>query len=115
VGAAIEGWSSVPTRRITNCGRASDALVTGVPHAGQNPRCIVFPDAAFEVKWVRAPVMFTCATSNTALTVADPDPQYWQSRHQHWRTTIGGADTEYRTAPQMQPPVMGAAALSVMQ
>lgn len=93
-GAASDGWSSVPTRRITKFGRASDALVTGVPHVGQNPRCIVLPDSAFETKSVSAPVSETLSRSNTAFTVADPDPQYWQSRHQHWRTAMGAAETE---------------------
>lgn len=73
----------MPTRRITYCGRASDALVTGVPHDGQKPRRIVLPESAYETKVASAPVIVTLSSSNTALTVAEPDAQYWQSRHQH--------------------------------
>lgn len=66
----------MPTRRITYSGRASDALVTGVPHAGQKPRRIVLPESAVETNVVSAPVIATLSTSNTAFTVAEPEAQY---------------------------------------
>ncbi len=79
----MEGSLNVPTRRITRCGRAFDALVTGVPHVEQNPRVIVFPDAAFETNVDSLPSIEIAAVSTTAFTVAEPAAQYWQSRHQH--------------------------------
>lgn len=45
-GCACSGSSSVPARRINRCGRASDALVTGVPQFSQNRRCILLPLSA---------------------------------------------------------------------
>jgi hypothetical protein len=45
-GRATSGSSSVPARRINKCGRASEALVTGVPQRSQNWRCILLPLSA---------------------------------------------------------------------
>jgi hypothetical protein len=45
-GFAISGSSSVPALRIVRCGRASDALVTGVPQRSQNCRCMRLPLSA---------------------------------------------------------------------
>ena len=81
--------------------------MTGVPHVEQNPRIIVFPESACETKVDSLPSIVTAFVSNTVFTLAEPDAQYWQSRHQHWRTAIGGAEAVKRTALQRHPPVMG--------
>ena len=46
IGLAISGSSSVPKRIVSRCGRASDCVVTGVPHCGQKRRCMRLPLAA---------------------------------------------------------------------
>ncbi len=73
----------MPARRIRKCGRALDALVTGVPHVGQKPRVIVFPESASDTKTRRSPVIVTSLALKIVFTVDEPAPRYWQSRHQH--------------------------------
>src|SRR6187401_2033443 len=45
-GSARFGSSKVPTRTKIRCGRASASLKSGVPHDGQNRRCIWLPLSA---------------------------------------------------------------------
>ena len=84
----------MPPRRIRNCGRALDALVTGVPHDGQKPRVIVFPESASDTKFLISPVIVTSPVLKIMFTVEEPAPKYWQSRHQHCREARGGVATE---------------------
>jgi len=103
---------------MISSGRALEALVTGVPHEGQNPRVIVLPESAVDTKVCRSPVSETSAALKIAFTVDEPAAKYWQSRHQHWRVAIGVELTEYRTDLHRQPPVMAramSAAMSVLQ
>jgi hypothetical protein len=90
-GFTAEGLSRVPTRRMTRCGRASDALTTGVPQTGQNFRIMRLPESALLRYSVSVPARLTDSTGKTAFTVAEPAAQYWQSRHQQWRTVKGFA------------------------
>lgn len=79
---------------MMSSGRALEALVTGVPHEGQKPRVIVFPESACETKARTSPVIVTSAALKIAFTVDEPAAKYWQSRHQHWRVAMGGELTE---------------------
>jgi len=45
-GVATSGSSKEPTRTKIRCGRAWASLKSGVPHDGQNRRCIWFPLSA---------------------------------------------------------------------
>ncbi len=97
----------MPARTIRKCGRALDALVTGVPQVGQKPRVTVLPESASDTKVDNSPVIVTSAVLKMTFTVEEPEPKYWQSRHQHCREPTGGALAEYLMALQMHPPVMG--------
>jgi hypothetical protein len=92
-GRATPGSSKVPARRISRFGRASVALLTGVPQAGQNRRRIVLPLSAVLTYSVVLPMMETAALGKIAFTVPLPAAKYWQSRHQHTRTATGSAAT----------------------
>ena len=104
-GLATLGSSKVPTRTKIRCGRASDSLNMGVPHPGQNRRCIRWPLSAKLEKSLVSPTTLNVAVRKQAPTVPLPAPRYWQSRHQHTRAVIGGSPLSQRTAPQRHPPV----------
>jgi hypothetical protein len=105
-GLATSGSSNVPTRTKIRCGRTSASLNSGVPHSGQNRRCIRLPLFATLAKsWV-LPVTANVAVRKQALTVPLPAPRYWQSRHQHVRVVIGASELSHRTEPHRHPPVI---------
>lgn len=79
---------------MISSGRALEALVTGVPHDGQKPRDIVFPESAVDMNVLSLPVSDTSAALKITFTVDEPAAKYWQSRHQHWRAAIGAELTE---------------------
>jgi len=90
-GFAFSGSSSVPALRINRCGRASDMLVTGVPHCSQNRRCILLPLSATLSKSRDSPVIVIPAEGKQTLTAAFPAAMNWQTRHQQRRVVIGAA------------------------
>lgn len=104
-GLARFGSSKLPTRTKIKCGRASASLKSGVPHSGQNRRCIRFPLSATLENLLIFPATLNVSERKQAPTVPLPAPRYWQSRHQHTRVVIGGAVLSQRTAPQRHRPV----------
>jgi hypothetical protein len=66
----------VPTRTKIKCGRASASLNSGVPHFGQNRRCMRLPLSA-TLEWsLVGPTMVNVAVGKHALTVPLPAPRY---------------------------------------
>jgi hypothetical protein len=104
-GLARFGSSKVPARTKIKCGLASASLKSGVPHSGQNRRCIRLPLSATLEKLLVLPTTLNVAVRKQAPTVPLPAPKYWQSRHQHTRVVIGGSKLSQRTAPQRHLPV----------
>ena len=104
-GLARFGSSKVPARTKIKCGLASASLKSGVPHSGQNRRCIRLPLSATLEKSLVFPTTLNVAVRKQAPTVPLPAPKYWQSRHQHTRVVIGGSALSQRTAPQRHLPV----------
>src|SRR6476646_5879059 len=104
-GFARSGSSNVPTRTKIRCGRTSASLKSGVPHAGQNRRCILLPLSATLESLLLVPTTVKVAVRKQALSVPLPAPRYWHSLHQHTRVTIGGSELSQRTDPQRHPPV----------
>jgi aldose 1-epimerase len=105
-GAAMSGSSSAPARTMVMCGRGSAVLNSGVPHLGQNLRCMRVPLSASLAKSVVSPVTSNVSVASSTLIAAFPQAQYWQSRHQQARTAIGGPSAVNRTAPHRHPPVI---------
>src|SRR5262249_24062560 len=103
------------TRTKIRCGRTSASLKSGVPHAGQNFRCMRLPLSAMLTQSVVLPATLNVAVRKQALTVPLPAPRYWHSRHQHQRVTIGGSGLSQRTAPQKHLPVTVIAPSDVME
>ena len=60
-GLPISGSSRVPARTARKCGRASDCVVTGVPHEGQKPRWV-------GCRWLRPRIVRSRATLRYALS-----------------------------------------------
>src|SRR5215469_14042529 len=90
-GLATSASSSVPLRTNTRWGRASASLNIGVPHPGQNERCITLPLSAM-LRWSQSsPSIEIALLRKQVFTVPLPAPRYWQRRHQQTRVTIGAS------------------------
>lgn len=75
-GATRSGSSNVPARTKIRCGRASASLKSGVPHAGQNLRCIRLPLSATLTKSLVRPATSNVAVRKHTPTVPLPAPRY---------------------------------------
>src|SRR6185503_2021834 len=97
------GSSRAPARMKIRCGRDSALLNKGVPHLGQNPRCMRLPLSAMLSCQLTLPSTENESERKHTLTMPFPPLKYWQRRHQQALAARGAVFAENRTALHKHP------------